>query len=283
MISYSQRGLHTRARFYAPYNAITIVVEDTSLERFYTKLLNRLTGDRMRVRTVIGVGGKDQVLRRYEKSTHQLQERVEFYLIDGDFDDLLEVTLPKDYRLYRLPRYDIESFLVDPTAISAIAEEQNPRQSAEHYRCLLNFEQWQIQLVDDIQPLIACYVVLQELKIGSPQGRNIERFVLGSGNLPDTNKIRDFVRQNRSTQDILSEQEFDQKLEAILPKMGKCVRERLRWVSGKDILLPLVVRYLKRETGTNVSLDSLRFRLAGYCDFDDLLELRERLLGVLSA
>ena len=105
----------------------------------------------------------------------------------------------------------------------------------------------------------------------------------GNSNLPDTNKIREFVRQNRSDQDILSEQEFDQRLEAILLRMGKCVRERLRWVSGKDILLPLVVRYLKRETGTNVSLDSLRFRLAGYCDFDDLLELRERLLGVLSA
>ena len=176
MISYSQRGLHTRVRFYTPYNGITIVVEDTSLEAFYTKLINRLIGDSMRVRRVIGVGGKDQVLRRYEKSAHELGEWIEFYLIDGDFDELLEVTLPKDCRLYRLPRYDIESFLVDPTAISAIAEEQKPSQSAEHYRRQLDFERWQIQLVDDIQPLIGCYVVLQELRVSSTQGRSIERF-----------------------------------------------------------------------------------------------------------
>lgn len=281
MLSYSERALQARVQFYAPYNRITVIVEDTKLENFYTRLLTRLIGDNSPIRRVIGVGGKSQVLQRHLESSQRTRTTIEFYVVDGDFDELLDIVLPIDCCLYRLPRYDIESFLVDPMAISIIAEEQNPQHPAEYYLHELNFDRWLRRLLDDVQLLIACHVVMNQLSISSTHIRKIERFVPGNGFQPSVKSIKELVRQAAIDQEVLSEQEFNQRMKNVIHKMGTSIRERVRWISGKDILLPLIIRYLKSETGTNVSLDSLRFRLAVHCEFDELIELKERLLTLL--
>ena len=143
MLSYSDRGLSARVRFYSPFNDITIVVEDINSENFYTKLFKCLLGTQLKVGRVIGIGGKEQVLQRFQQSKDVSQTIAEFYLVDGDFDELIGRALPDDHRLYRLPRYDIESYLVEPYAIAMIAEEQHPRQTSDYYLGQMNFNEWQ--------------------------------------------------------------------------------------------------------------------------------------------
>jgi DNA-binding Lrp family transcriptional regulator len=60
----------------------------------------------------MGVGGKEEVIRRFEERIGQLNEREEFYLVDGDFDELLNREVPSDRAFFSLSRYDIESFLL---------------------------------------------------------------------------------------------------------------------------------------------------------------------------
>ena len=276
MLHYSVRGLSARVRFYSPYNEVTIIVEDTASENFYTVLFERLFGDAPKIGRVLGVGGKEQVLERYRRFNKTANGTLEFYLVDGDFDELVGRTLPHDRRLYRLARYDIESYLLEPAAIAKVAEEQNPIYSADYYKRRLNYDQWHIQLINIIQRLVACFVVLHKLRLAPQGGRSIDRFMLGYADLPDAVKMEAFIDGSRSCQTSVDRPDFDSLMECMVSKMGCRVSDRLRWISGKDILLPIVVRQLRRETGSNISIKSLRFRLMKYCEFDELVELKAR-------
>ena len=278
MFGYSKRGLSTRAAFYAAYNDVTIIVEDTTLENSYTRLFRRLLQDELVITRVLGVGGKEQVLHRFQERKANQSNR-EFYLLDGDFDALIGRSVPCHAHLYRLSRYDIESFLVDFEAIALVAEEQNPRHDAQSYLKKLDITAWQEDLLNSVPRLIACLVLLHSVGVGSVKGgSNIERFVSGNKSLPDIAKIEDFIRRNRDEQNHFDDDDFDRRLEAILRRMGESCTCLLRWVSGKEIVFPLLIRMLRRHTGHNISLDSLRFRLIGYCRLDALSELRERIL-----
>ncbi len=282
MLNYTDRGLSARIQFYAPYNDISIVVEDTSLETFYTKLFNHLLGGEVNLRRVIAIGNKTQVIRRFESLKDDARGAREFYLVDGDFDELIGIDSPDHHRFYRLPRYDIESFLVEPDAIATIAEEENPDHSADHYKDEMDFREWQRSLTKSVAPMVACLVLLQQLQISPQQGRKIQRFTSGNNDLPDVGKICDFVCVNRESQSHLTEEQFDRRVESIVEQMGPSPSQLLRWISGKDILLPLVIRQLNRATGAgSVSLKSLRFRLVAHCQFDSLSELKQRVRDAL--
>jgi len=140
MLRYSNQALWARRKFFAPYNDLTIVVEDTSKENFYTNLFARLLQGELRIGRVIGVGGKSQVFERFY--TQRPGQRPEFFLVDGDFDEILRRPYPSESNFYRLPMYDIESFLIDETAICLIAEEQAPDVAAEMHRDDLQISEW---------------------------------------------------------------------------------------------------------------------------------------------
>ena len=279
MLSYI-RGLSVRPAFYAPYNEITFIVEDNTSENFYTKLFQCLWGDSVRFRRVIGVGGKEEVLRRFNSQTHVQQKRIEFYLMDGDFDELIGRPVPSHDRLYRLPRYDIESFLIEPVAIAKVAEEQNPRKSWEYYYQHMDLNQWQRELVELINKLIACLVLLHTLGIPPRGGKGVEMFELDNRCLPDKKRIDEYI-DSCWPETALSEGEFNRRLSSLITRMGTSFSERTRWISGKNILLPLIARILKEETKRNISLESLRFRLVPYCELGDLSDLKRRVLSLV--
>ena len=284
MLNYSDRALLTRSAFYAAYNDVTIIVEDTTAENFYTKLFQWLVGDTVKIGRVIGVGGKERVLLRFEdfKDNNDGSGSKEFYLVDGDFDELIGRALPDARQLYRLPRYDIESFLMEAHAICVIAEEQNPQRNAEAYERKINFDIWQEEIVAAVTRLIACFALLHSIGVSSPQGRpTIERFISGNNDFPDVSKVDEYICSSRISQDVLTEEDFDIQLQYMLEKMGDSLADRLRWISGKHILLPLLIRRLKRKTQRNIALDSLRFRLMGHCQLASLSELRQRVLDTL--
>ena len=284
MIRYSERALATRPAFYAAYNDITIIVEDEGDENFYTNLCRHLLEDTLRIWRVIGVGGKAAVLKRFTDHSDARRAWKEFYLVDGDFDDLLGNTLPPSERFYRLQRYDIESYLVEEAAICRVAEEQAPRRDLAYYRATIGFGVWHGQVVDSVTPLVACFALLQELGQALPEGgQSIERFVSGSNAAPDIARIGGSVESVRDSQAAIGPEEFDQRLATMVERLGHSNAERLRWVSGKHIFLPLIDRRIRKVSRRNVAADSLRFRLTNYCELDSLSELRERILSLLVA
>ena len=280
MLQYSDDALAVRPQFFAPYNDITIVVEDTAGEGLYTQIIKRLLGDRVAIHSVLGVGGKTQVLRRFENN-ESASSRVEFYIVDGDFDELIGRRGPSDRSFYRLSRYDIESFLVEELAICIVAEEEQPSKNLEEHRNELQIDTWELETVLLWSRLVSCVVLLQGIGDGELKlDLGVESYRSRDDVVPDQSKIESAIARAVQSQSVLSQETCERHLEAIAARLGESHSERLRWVSGKDVLIPLAIRLLRRHTGRNFRTESLSFRLAKHCEFRELEELRQRILSV---
>ena len=280
MLQYSDDALAVRPQFFAPYNDITIVVEDTAGENLYTQIINRLIGDRVTIYSVLGMGGKTQVLQRFE-SNGTASSRMEFYIVDGDFDELMGRTCPSSRYFYRLNRYDIESFLVEELAICIVAEEEHPSKNLEQHRNALQIHHWELETVLLWSRLVSCVILIQQIGDGElKMDLGVESYRSGDDVVPDESKIESAIARVSQSQSVLDRETFEGDLETMASSLGETHSERLRWVSGKDVLIPLATRLLRQHTGRNFRKESLCFRLAKHCQFQGLQELRQRLLSV---
>ena len=281
MLEYSAAALAVRPQFFAPYNDITIVVEDTAGENLYTQIIKRLIGDKLAIYSVLGVGGKTQVLQRFE-SNGTTSSQMEFYIVDGDFDELIGRTCPSSRYFYRLSRYDIESFLIEEIAICIVAEEERPRKNLEQHRDALQIYNWESETVLLWSRLVSCMLLLQRIGDGElKMDLGVETYRSGDDVVPDKSKIESAIARVFQSQSMLDRETFERDLETMASSLGETHSERLRWVSGKDVLIPLATRLLRRHTGRNFRTESLCFRLAKHCEFLELQELRQRILSVI--
>ena len=281
MLRYSDDGLAARPAFFAPYNDLTVIVEDVGKENFYTVIVNNLLPGSVRITQVLGVGGKRQVLERLARRSEMQGEKIEFYLVDGDFDELLGRAPPHSAHLYRLKLYDIESYLLEEHALCVIAEEEHPRLTVDEYKELLQISSWKSEVISVSTRLVACIALLQEHEERQTgMSQSIDRYMGESRTLPDESEINSNIGQVRTAQSFVDAQAFDDLLQKMIERMGPSNDERLRWFSGKDILIPLAMRLLRHHTNRNIARESFCFRLAKHCAFLGLTELRTRLLAV---
>ena len=281
MLRYSDRGLSTRPIFFGPYNDITIIVEDADKEYFYTEVFRRLFQEDLTITRVLGVGGKNSVLARMAVRGEGSLSTPEFYVVDGDFDELISKPYSDSPLLYRLRRYDIESYLVEETAICTVAQEQAPNSSIAEFKGLLKLEQWVAEVVEASVTLAACAALLQELNDRETRfSQSIEQYMRDDPILPDASTIRYYIGRAASEQSAVDAEEFYNLLEAMIQRIGISYPEQIRWISGKHILIPLVIRLLKLKTKSSLRKESFCFRLAKLCEFPGLIELRERILAV---
>lgn len=279
MLRYSSQALWARRKFFAPYNDINIIVEDTSKENFYTNLFTRLLQGELRIGKVIGVGGKSQVLERCY--SQERTQQPEFFLVDGDFDEILRRPYPDQINFYRLSKYDIESFLIDETAICLIAEEQAPAIAVETHRDSLRINDWLSNVITSSIRLAAAAALWQELGIRVNQiSQGIQRHSQNAAITPEAEKIAEYINDRKTQQSAVKPIQFDVLLNRMVKRMGASEDEWLRWISGKHILIPLMVRLMNRHTGSQLNQDSLCFRLALHCDLSELQELRSRILSI---
>ena len=265
MLRTSDRGLSTRPTFFGPYNDITIIVEDADKEYFYTEVFRRLFQEDLTIARVLGVGGKNSVLARMAVRGEGSLSTPEFYVVDGDFDELISKPYSDSPLLYRLRRCDIESYLVEETAICTVAQEQAPNSSIAEFKGLLKLEQW--------------VALLQELNDRETRfSQSIEQNMRDDPILPDASTIRYYIGRAASEQTAVDAEEFYNLLEAMIQRIGISYPEQIRWISGKHILIPLVIRLLRLKG--SLRKETFCFRLAKLCEFPGLIELMERIPAV---
>lgn len=282
LLNYTGAGLSARPMFFAPYNDVTIIVEDEGDENFYTNLFQKLLGNKVRITRVLGVGGKPAVVRHFIGNIKSPNNDRQFYVVDGDFDELIGINVPVDDRFFRLPRYDIESFLVEESAICHVAEEQGPKKNLEHYQAAIGFNGWRDSVIETVILLVAACALCRELGlIESYISQTVDRFVIHPGIIPDKAHVADYVMTVSSEQTMIDYQDFQDRLMNMLDRMGSGdPGQAIKWISGKNILLPLLCRVIRKETGRQISIDSLKFRLVNYCEFPRLDDLKSRVLSV---
>jgi hypothetical protein len=241
MISYSARAAKALGYLKRRYNDIEKFVEDTASHTMWLKLLRNLLPKKVRLRSVNLMGGKKQVIDAC-KLDQKDDGRKKLYIIDGDFDFLLNNHKPKMKYLYRIGAYCIENVIMHVGCVAEVCgdydasiDADNVLDKLEYGRIIGNYE-------DILRSLFVVYATSQAVSAGVETiGHSIYRLMSKSRGLHEFDKqriasrIKDVIKQSAK---VVGIKVFSAKRKELKIRSDKLDFDKS--VSGKDCILPIV-------------------------------------------
>lgn len=269
-------GKHAKAVFFRDQNDIDIFIEDTAKgsKKLFTEILSRAIKGKYRISDVFPLGDKESVIKRCALDQNQ-NERMRLYIIDGDLDILNDCSPKGIKRLYVLKRYCIENYLIDENAIVQVLQEEDLEKNSNLIKHQLEFSDW-VQANE--QPLFDLFVIYALIKAICPACMTVafpvNRLVSSDEGFIDKSKVVSRLHQLKETiLNQINENDFNSKIAAIVNSANKATGGKLRFVSGKDYLLPLILLRMKKVTKFRAENAVIKQRLALKCDLTELEDL----------
>ncbi|WP_329859301.1 DUF4435 domain-containing protein [Stenotrophomonas hibiscicola] len=272
-LEWSSSALHARSIFFEEFNDIDIYVEDTDATtvRIFTTLFQRAL-EHLRIDTVFGLGGRHEVIKRFNRDTNNGRKRL--YVIDGDFSCLIGELCHHDVPpgIFRLSRYCIENYLLDKTAFSEVAHDEDGLRSPTELLRQAEFDQWLLDSSSQLLRLSLAYACSEHFELGVKTcSRPIERFYQGGDGRLNDAAIDAVISEIRAVADArLGIGQFDAKMQELETRAGMLQYPHLSIPSGKGYGLPLLIRRLKWVTKSRTSDKSITMRLSRYAPIDEI-------------
>ncbi|AHB12902.1 DUF4435 domain-containing protein [Dehalococcoides mccartyi] len=285
MLKYSEEAKKVLPLFYSRYNDVEIFVEDENDEVFYTELITKITDNKLKISRIFGLGGKEKLLQNLQNKIDSSSLSKQFYIVDGDFDIILNREFPNTDRLHVLNAYCVENFLLEEDAICSVVQEDIPNKTFEQWKSKLEFPIWLKESVELLSPLFAFFLLIQKLNLNIKNvGTDVSIFI--DNNLTfllDEEKIALWIKNKYSEQNNLNPENLDEMLKSSMLDLGTDWGARKNNICAKKYLLPLLRLYITKREGKLLNYDSFRFRLAKNCSFNSLEPLRNQIFRVFKS
>lgn len=273
MIKWPSRATGALRTLFQPLQDIDIYVEDKGDEVFYTHLMKRIAGNKIKIARVFALDGCTSVTNAAINYNHT--NRRALFLIDGDYNWVRGSLPPSIPSLYRINAYCIENYLFCSVgAIKVLTEDAVL--SDDEAKSRLNFENWATSIRTPLVRLFSAYAVSNLL---SPESSTVS---LGVGSLCKKSKTCtsldiEKVEAARATalnqaKAVAAKYDVEALDQEIIQRAMK-LSEPLDIVSGKDVLLPLIDFELQKH-GCRIRRTALRLRLALSCNIERFEPLR---------
>jgi hypothetical protein len=246
MIWRNPKARKAKAKFLASVNDIDVYVEDLSREtkKLFSRLLSNAWKGKIKFESVVPLGRRSEVLDACKADQVLDDGRRRVYVIDGDLDLLFQIPTEELLRLYRLPRYCVENFLIDEHAVAECVAYESEDLDAADVQKRLEFEDWIASNAVPMRRLFLGYAAAKKLDAGiATVSTPLSTFKSDASGLVDPLKVEAFLCSLRSHFDqTIGPGEFDRDID----RLGRgflMVSDRdfmLRFVSGKDYLFPLL-------------------------------------------
>ncbi|WJG20950.1 DUF4435 domain-containing protein [Vibrio furnissii] len=279
MLTRNLKAKVAKASFFDDYNEIDIFIEDTAkgYKKLFNKIIQRILGGKFKIENVFPLGGRREVLTACQ-SDQNSRNRARLYIIDGDLYILSgEVDDTKLNGLYVLPRYCIENHLICKMSLLSIMEEEDVDNSLETLEQLFDYDAWVDAVKSNLVDLFVEYGVAKRI---APSVQTVAFGYSGlvSSNTGEVDPIKvarriDDVRQQTIT--IAGQELYDETKIEISALVDHSEESLLSIVSGKDILMPLLLMRCKRLVNIKAPNLSLKLRIANVCDLESMRELPE--------
>lgn len=165
--------------FYIQFNDISFYIEDENQENFYHSILSNLFPD-INIEKIFPLGGKDNVIEHCN-TCNEIKKQI--YLVDKDFDDLLNKKVNRE-NLFYLNRYSIENYLDDKESYIEYIISEHPTLNRNLVEADLNINEILENVLNVLKELILLHFVVQSK---CPALKNIslsyERFVDYNGGI----------------------------------------------------------------------------------------------------
>jgi hypothetical protein len=287
MIERKEESKSARSVLLEDFNDIDIYVEDTAIEskKIYREILKRVFKDKYNIEDIFPIGSCASVISEWEKHKENSDSRKKIFIIDGDFilinDDLKSKIKPKYQQnldgLYVLPRYCIENFLIDKNSLISVTHDEDPLDDIHTIESKINFEDWILKNEDLLIELFIIYSIVIKNNIGIKTIKfKITNFYNGQPGVVCKDLIRNRINYlKEQTLFLFPEMDFNHEIrersERIIDRQNKL----LRYISGKDYLMPLIKNRITQQNRFNPDNISLKIRLAKKCDVSELNNISE--------
>lgn len=199
-LSYSEIGNFNRYQMLANNLCIDLIVEDANNEYIYELILKRLYGSNkiLDLVNVIGVGGKNNVVKICESENDNPSFKRKVFLMDGDFDRYVypEKMLEYDNVLY-LDAYNIENYFIDEEACVYFIQVVKKLRDKDA-RELLVFSFWKDRIVKESKDLYLAFACNIKYSLGLRDLDKMKREFLdvGTGFKKNGKDIDTYMREN---------------------------------------------------------------------------------------
>lgn len=249
-----------------------VYFEDKDSEPLYETIIEKLGFSLSEIR-VICLQGKKSLLAQREASARLSGKDNTFYVLDKDFDDLLNCKV-LHHNVHYLDRYSIENYFLENNALQEVASEEKPKSKSVIVE-RLNLNNYVSEQLSKLIKLAGLYVLAQE-------------FSLSIANASEAIQIRALDSQPWTLCEHKIEA-YSEEIAALLIMNGVVTTEeelsellfsRLALIDGvADVpgkqLIDLVRFYIFHKIDIrHISRESFCFRLAKKCNFDSLNPLR---------
>ncbi len=281
ILSWSSAASKSIGLLYRQLQPIEVYVEDSNSEAFYYELLNRMIHDQKKIRKIIPLNGRQNVLDHCDDFDHSTPA---LFIIDGDLDLFLGIREQGKTNLFQHKAYCIENYLICKDAVIELIVEASGTILREH---ALTDTEWDSALapIQNLKNLFitfaAARVANSELKtVSHGHSSVITQQVRKKPPVVDPNKITALEASIRQACiDKTSESEW-REIRAKIEINAEEI-DALDGVSGKDFLLPILDHFIRSKGCGNTNTESLMFKLARHCKLDRLADLKRSLLEVM--
>ena len=280
-MEHSLAAKSAKSVFFESYNDIDIYVEDASREtrKLFSLLLTRAFGGKIRLDSVFPLGSRRSVLDACEADQAEGGRR-RVYVIDGDLDLSCKRDTKKLSRLFRLPRYCIENYLVDGMAAASVLARESDFEDEEAVALRLKFDEWLVDISGPLKRLFLAFSVASILvprmktvsvghsKIVKSDSGVVERMLVESMIVDVRNSV-DLEHGHGAFDEAFNRLEYEHRMK---PDVEYC----LHFVSAKSFLLPLLKMRMNKVVRINRAMSLLKVNLAEFCDATELSGILSR-------
>lgn len=274
-LEYTKEGLLNRVMFLSSTNEINIFVEDRNKEYEYQSIFERLLGSEILVKKVFAVGGKLEVEKAYREYGDVYDNRKNFYIVDGDFDLLLEKAMIDSPNYIYLQRYNIESYYVDKNA-ALLYMAGKMKKVKEEVDTEICYDEWSKDTYSKLERLFLAYAVAQMELPGECNVGISEHTYLDEEGAISIEKVSTY--ENRLKERIV---DYNSKLDLCQRKYKEVLNaDSAKLICGKYILCSLA-QYLRKKTRKNFKEDDFKYFMLSMFDISCLDFVKHRITALM--
>lgn len=275
-LRYSEEGLLNRVLFLSRNNDINVFVEDEFKEYEYECILNRLFERRINIINIFPMKGKLGVQKAFKEYGTYYNEKPAIYIVDGDFDILLEKDIIENSHYIYLDKYNIESYYVDRHAVIQFMIGKL-KQREQYVIQKVEYDFWEYDTYKKLETLFINHIIVQRQ---FPQETNVGyspyKFVNHLDGIVSKEKIDEYVTTLKSR--ISNYDEL--KIEIIKKYEDILEGDPSRLICGKYILASLS-QYLRKKLNVKFKEDDFKYHLICQFDINKLGFLKEKIENII--
>jgi hypothetical protein len=264
--------------FYEEYNDVDIYIEDTAVgyRKIFKELLNRALGSKFSIEQVFPIGNREEVIAECEKNQNPAG-RKRVYIVDGDFY-LLNGGDREDLKgLFVLPRYCVENYFFNEDAIAQTAYEEEAEMEIDDILKGIDFNNWLNENEKTLLELFIVYAIcFKHIPSEQTIGFKVTKLCSSNSGIVCPDKINARITELRGKLiTFFGEERLELEIGIIKEKIKNKDKKLLRFVSGKDYLLPLMIARLQSFLKFSPSSTTLRIRLAMKSEVEELKDIEK--------